>query len=297
MRYSMTRTHRCSAVAGSRLVGDLHGARSDGLGAAGVDLGQVGPVGQDLDHGQGGGLGHPPHQLGAGGGPGAPRVEGVEPPIGGDQVRRVHGAGQGGGELPLPLGHRPDRRVQDGVGAALGQGHHPGLRVRRRAGPALLGVFGQVRLGVGQVEHHPVDGHHPPPLAPGSRGGGLGHRNRDPPEQLGHHLLTQTRPGLGQGAGGRHRPRARPGPRVAQSVHQGPDHFLVPVGEQRQRHHEIHDHVRGQQPGTFLPPIQLDEDFVHQEPRNRGGEYPDGKMVRQTPRVPGGPCFSHGTIL
>ena len=161
------------------------------------DLGEVGPVRQDLQHRQSDGGRDSPDQRGAAGQAVPPHLEGEEPAVRGDQHLRGEGADQRFGEFPFALvdGARVDR--EDGAGAGFGEPDSPGLREGSLGVVFGFAVVLQILLGVGHVDHHPVQGHDPPVPDPRPGGAGLRDRYGDSFEQHFHRLCSEPFPGLG----------------------------------------------------------------------------------------------------
>ena len=258
----------------------------------------VGAIGQQVQHRQPQVGLDPPQQRRAGVRRGAPVLPVTEVPVGDQQPVffqvRVQGAGQR--LLPAALGgHRPDRRIDLRVRGALADRHHPHLGKRRRriilAGAREPERGDVLRRGRG-VPLEPVHAHQPPRPQERPRRVLVRDRDRDLREQLLHRLMAQPLPGLGDPARRRDRPRVIPAAPLPQRLGQLDDDLLVViVGEQRQRHDEIHHHVRRQLPPGSLRALarRLDR-VIDRIPRHPGRQHAQGDRVGQT-------AASHQTSL
>src|SRR6266487_273549 len=104
-----------------------------------------------------------PQQRGPGRGGGVPRLVGVEPAVGGEQLVGTKPGVQPLRQRLLPDGVPGDLGGEEGVRAALGQRDHPRF-AERGAVLTAAGVaeLGGVRRGVGHIEFEPVDRQQPP---------------------------------------------------------------------------------------------------------------------------------------
>lgn len=263
-----------------------------------LDLGEVGPVGQDLEHGELGGPGQAPQQLCAGGQVGAPQLEGEEPAVGQHQHLVGERPGQRGSEFAFAVPDRADLRVENGVGAALAQRDDLRLGEGAAGSADSLGVGGEVRVGVGQVDHDPVDGHQPPRAQPRPRRAGSGQGRGQAREESAHGGLAQPLAGLAQRADGGDLPLPGPRPGEPQPVHQVTDHLFVSVAEQRQRHHEIHHEMGRQRSRAFFSTVGLGQHLIDDVTRDRSRQHADPHMVRQSVDRPFPTCtHRHKQIL
>ena len=178
---------------------------------------------------------------------------------------------------------------------ALADRHRPGLGKRRRcvvlAGPGVPERRG-VRLRVRDIPFQAVHAHLPRRAQERPRRVLRRHRPRDLREHLSHGLMPEPLPRLRQPAR-RHRAlRQVPAAPVSQGLRQ-PDPGLLVIlpGEKRQRHREIHHHVRRQLPA--LPPRALARDLhrvVDRVARHPGRQHAQRDPVAQ-------PALSHHTSL
>jgi len=210
----------------------------------------------------------------------------VVPPIGQHQ----HPRGQPGNELAGQLDLRgrvgADDGREDGVGAALGQRHHPGLgegRLLALGHPGateVLGVLGRV----GHVEGGPVDGHQPTTGHPRPRrlGGGQGHRHLG--EQLADGTGPESGPGLEDARLGRQRPRLVPTRRPREAVGQlGEDVLVGALGVEGHGDGEVHHHPGRQRAPTLLSPAFFGHDRIDHVWWEDPCQQPDRHKVRQPP--------------
>ncbi len=153
---------------------------------------QVGPVGMDLHHGQlqlGRG---PPQQRRAGSGGQPPADERVEVTVRGQQLVGVQSLVQPVRQRLLPSRPRTDLGSEERMRAALGQRHHPRLRVDRPVVPgSSVAERGGILLRVGHLDLEPVDRQQPPAPQPHPAGDRLADRAGDLLEHLGQHLTAQ----------------------------------------------------------------------------------------------------------
>src|SRR5262249_25392304 len=132
-------------------------------------------------------------------------------------------------------------------------GHYPHLGERRavRITCVLAGVAerGSVLLCVRGVPLQRVDRHQPPAPQEGPPGQQFRGRDRHLAEQLLHRLIPQPLAGLRDPARGRHAPRLIPAAPRGKSLRQpGRDLLIVVIGEQGQRHHQVHHDMRRELP-------------------------------------------------
>ena len=116
-------------------------------------------------------------------------------------------------------------------------------------------------------------------------GESLDPRQRRKIRQLFDRAGTEAGPGLRDAPGGRHRPRVFPAPPRGQRLAQADHHFLVIVlGEQRQRHREIHHHVRRHLAARTLGrPAPRRDRGVHHLAGHRRRQHPQRNQIRQGP--------------
>ncbi len=226
----------------------------------------------------------PPQQLDIPGASGVPIVVAVKVTVGDQEPTRLQVGVQASGQGLLPAAHAADLGGHDRVRGALADGDHPRLRERRAVGPRprVAELRGVVR-GLGGVPVEPVDGHQPPRPQPRPPSELLGHRDSDGLEHLGHRRRPQPRPRLSDPPGGRHRRVLVPAPPRTQRLRE-PDHDLlvVIVGVQRQRHREIHHHVRGRLAARTLGrPATHRNRGVHHITRHRPGQHPQRDQIGQ----------------
>jgi hypothetical protein len=239
-----------------------------------------------------------------GGGDRAGQLVAVQAPAGHDEHAGLQVPGpvrEGDGEgVPAAAGAACLDRG-DGVGAALGQGHHQHLR--ERAGPGLhRGVAEELPVGrgAGGIELDAVQRHQPPPgqVRPGGRQ--LRARHGDPLEQHPQRLAAQPLPGLRQRGGRRYVPFPFPDRQPGKALHQLPHDLLIRIAvKQREREHEIHHDPGGQQPFPLLPAPRLRQHVLNQLPRDQPGQHAKRDPVRQRrPRRnrPGNLLGHEGTI-
>ena len=180
--------------------------------------------------------------------------------------------------------------------AALGQRDHPDLGERALA--LVVGRFpepgGVVRLVRG-VEGGAVHRDQPPRPVERPRGVRGGDRHAHPVEQRRQHRRAQPGAGLGDRRRGRHPPCPAPPRRPRQPRHELAHHLLVALrGEQRQRHHVVHDQPRRQQPRPLLSTALSCDDLIHRPGRERPGQHPDPHPIRQPITRPGLDLTSSG---
>ena len=181
----------------------------------------------------------------------------------------------------LPADPGGDHRV----GGAFGNGQHPHLRKRRSFLPRAAGTseLRDVLVAVGGVPLETVDAHQPPAAEERAWGQFLGDRDRDLLEHLGQRLGSQPLPGLGDTAGGGDLPARVPAAPPGQGRGQPGEHFLVVLGgEQRQRQHVIHHHMRREFPaGALRAPAGHRDRGVHHIPRHRRRQHSQRHRIRQ----------------
>ena len=253
--------------------------------AGGVDMAEVGAVGQLFHHRQHGGVLDPPQQVRAGGGGGPPQVKAGEPAAGDQQHPRPQVAEQPPGQLGLMHRQRPHLRGEDRMGTALSQRGNPDLREGTRALPARRARPAEetrVGHGVRQVECGAIHRHQPP--GPVERPGAhlAGQRRAHLGEQRPQRLGPQPRPRPADRRRRRHLPGPPPPPRIRQPLGQQPGHLLIPLTEkQAHRQHEVDHHPGRQQPAPPLHPPRLSNHPVHQLRRERHRQQPNRDPVRQ----------------
>ena len=236
----------------------------------------------------------PPQQRRPGRHRGIPCGPGVEPAVGGEQFigaqPRIQALGEG--LLPDPVG--VDLGGDEGVGAALGQRDHPGLRERRTVVPGPgVAELGGVLVAVGHVDLEPVDPQQPPPAQKRPPRGAQRHvlrghtrltgdRAAGAFEQLREHIAAQALAGLGDRRGGRHRPGRPPTvPAVQRPGDLGRDLFVVVLREQAQRQRQIRDHMRGQLGvRTLLPHPASDHGIIDRVPGHSVDQDPQRHLIR-----------------
>ena len=222
----------------------------------------------------------------------------IEVPVGHEQpVRlqpRVQRAGQG--LLAAALGHaRADRRQHCRVRRALAYRHRPGLGKRRR-GTVLAGAGeperGDIRLCGRDVPFQPVHAHLPPrPQERAFRVLGRD-RHRDLREHLSHRLVSKPLPRLREPARRHHALRRIPAAPVREGLRQpDPGLLVILLGEKRQRHREIHHHVRRKLAALALRAFPRGLNRVI----NRVARHPGRQHAQGDPVAP--PALSHTARL
>ena len=192
---------------------------------------------------------------------------------------------QSAGERVLRRRVGADFGVEDGVGAALGERHHPSLGER-----GLLALVHSrtpeprvVLRRVGHIQTGPVDRHQPPPRQPRPRRRHARQRPSDPANSA----STGSEPnrcrawkiadfdGNSTGSVAR-RPR--------QTVGQQRQHVLIgALRVQRHPDREVRHHPSRQRPMPLLGPARLGDHLIDQRRREHPRQHPHRHQIRQPP--------------
>ena len=215
----------------------------------------------------------------------APQIETEEAPI----RKAQHLAGQSGedvdGQHAFMRAVRPELRRRDRVRAILEQPYEADLRNRpgrvhaARAGRSTEG--GRIHRGVADVERRPIETHHAPAAIPGAgRARGRDRRDHGAIQCL-ERRRAQADPRLrDRGLGGPLRVRGLAQPPCP--FHHAAEHFLGrDLGIERQGQHVVHHHVRRQRPLPGIHPLGLEQQLVHQLPRERRRQHAQADVIGQ----------------